>query len=192
MFLTDKVSFPYGLTLQRHAGYICLLLLRANLYWLRKLLILWALSSPDLFYDIVSCTPSSFYCVIKIKFFHNFKSLTIYFYVWKSLYYICLLISRWLTFEIFILFQFTPDTTTSVMHPTTAKQTEDGITPYTLFANSKRKLFYIIFPVVSLLIIIFFFFNVYSQPFYHQCSFWSSWSLFRASSDSVNNVKLSA
>ena len=51
-----------------------------------------------------------------------------------------LMILSCLTFEVIIHFQFTENITASLMHSTYAKMAVCGITPYTLTANSKRKL----------------------------------------------------
>ena len=45
-----------------------------------------------------------------------------------------------LTFKLAIFFKFTFDTTTSLLHPTPAKLTLDGITAYSRSANSIKKL----------------------------------------------------
>lgn len=54
--------------------------------------------------------------------------------------YVWLPICKCLTYQLAIFFQFTSDTTTYLMHPTTEKLELDGIAVYTLSANSTRGL----------------------------------------------------
>ena len=85
---TSQVSFPYSISLDLHLEYYLHFASKGKPLLANK----GTKSLPSIIdpcYDSVNITSSISYCVNKIKLFHSFKRLAIWFYVWINLLLAC-------------------------------------------------------------------------------------------------------
>ena len=145
-----------------------------------------------LFDGTLSPAPSR--AVVVVYFSKNWRDWLFISTFWNPYIFACYLNLTNIAFKFIILFQFTSNTITFVMHPTLAKLAENRITVYTFTSNQTKKIPF--FPNLSNLSKTFLallatdhyfhLFYIYSQPCKLTAPFQASSDPFKPSGDSAN------